>query len=68
MDNNIWQEVKEQVKAKDVVEHYLGPPQKTSGNSCLWHSPFREGDNDPSLSAKDNYIKDFRWNFWRRHF
>lgn len=63
MSDNIWQEIKNQLKAKDVVEHYLGPPQKTSGNNFMWCSPFREGDNDPSLSVKDNYIKDFGGDF-----
>lgn len=68
MDNNIWQEIKEKLKAKEVVAHYLGPPDKESGNNSFWCSPFREGDNDPSLSVKDNYIKDFRRRFWRRYF
>lgn len=63
MSSNIWQEIKEELTAKEVVEHFLGPPQKISGSSYFWSSPFRNGDTDPSLSANDTYIKDFGGDF-----
>lgn len=40
--NNIWQQVKEQISAKDVLEFYLGQAQKISGSNNMWTSPFRE--------------------------
>lgn len=58
--NNIWQEIKSTLKAVDVVKYYLGEPDKESGASSFWSSPFRDGDSDPSLSAKDDMINDFR--------
>lgn len=56
---NIWQEIKSTLKAVDVVKYYLGEPDKESGASAFWSSPFRAGDSDPSLSVKDNVINDF---------
>ena len=63
MSSNVWKEIKEELTAKEVVEHFLGPPQKISGSSYFWSSPFRNGDTDPSLSANDTYIKDFGGDF-----
>ena len=63
MSSNIWKEIKEELTAKEVVEHFLGPPQKISGSSYFWSSPFRKGDTDPSFSANDTYIKDFGGDF-----
>lgn len=34
--------IKEQIDARDVVTKYLGEPQKISGETYKWSSPFRE--------------------------
>lgn len=63
MSSNIWQQIKEKIPARDVLEFYLGNAQKNSSSNSMWTSPFREGDNDPSLSAKNEHIKDFGGDF-----
>lgn len=55
--------VKEQLSAKEVVKDILGEPQRISGESYMWTSPFRDGDTDPSLSANDIQITDFGGDF-----
>lgn len=56
---SVYEFVKKQLSAKEVVKEILGEPQKTSGDNYFWSSPFREGDNDPSLCVNEEKITDF---------
>ncbi len=51
--------VKEQVDARELVREYLGEPAEKGDKTWKWNSPFREGDRDPSLCAEKVKIKDF---------
>ncbi len=42
ISNNAFKAIKSVLKAVDVVEYYLGAPDKESGSSVFWESPFRE--------------------------
>lgn len=59
MNNNVFQEVKELLDPRNVVADILGEPAKTSGDNWYWHSPFKDGDNDPSFCVSPNEISDF---------
>lgn len=63
MEQNIFDFVKEQVNARELVTSILGEPQVKSGETWKWHSPFREGDNDPSLCVNKVSITDFGGDF-----
>lgn len=61
MNKDIFKIIKEQLNPKDVVEDILGKPD-SSGKDNKYHSPFYEGDNDPSFIVSDEYISDFSAN------
>ena len=42
ISNNTFKAIKNILKAADVVEYYLGAPDRESGASSFWKSPFRE--------------------------
>lgn len=60
---NYYEQIKEKITAQEVLKKYLGEPQRVTGNSALYSSPFREGDTEPSFSATDRWIKDFGGDF-----
>lgn len=60
---NKFEFIKKQIPAKEVVKSLLGEPQKISGDSYIWSSPFRDGDTDPSFSANDVSVTDFGGEF-----
>lgn len=51
--------VKEKIDAREFVKKHLGEPQKISGETWKWTSPFRDGDSDPSLCVTATVISDF---------
>lgn len=51
--------IKEQIDAREFVKKHLGEPQKISGETWKWTSPFRDGDSDPSLCVTATVISDF---------
>lgn len=51
--------VKEKIDAREFVKKHLGEPQKISGETWKWTSPFRNGDSDPSLCVTATVISDF---------
>lgn len=57
--NNYFKIIKEQIDAREFVSHFLREPAKISGENYFWHSPFYEGDNDPSFCASKTEISDF---------
>ena len=61
---NIYKSVKSYLDAREVVKNELGEPIIKSGKTWKWHSPFRPGDNDPSLCADKEQIKDFGGDFY----
>ena len=62
MEQDIFQLVKEQLSQKVVVKDILLEEPVTSGTNDKYHSPFCEGDNDPSFLVSDKYISDFSAN------
>jgi len=59
MKQNIFQDIKSMIDARDIVSAILGEPAKISGDNYYWHSPFNAGDNDPSFCVKEDMISDF---------
>ena len=59
MNQNIFKDAKDMIDARDVVSSILGEPAKISGENWYWHSPFNNGDNDPSFCVKADMISDF---------
>lgn len=51
--------IKERIDAREFVKKHLGEPQKISGETWKWTSPFRNGDSDPSLCVTATVISDF---------
>ena len=58
MKENIFELVKQKLNPKDVVKDILGKPVN-SGTDDTYHSPFCDGDNDPSFKVSNDYISDF---------
>lgn len=58
MKENIFELVKQKLNPKDVVKDILGEPVN-SGTDDTYHSPFCDGDNDPSFKVSNDYISDF---------
>lgn len=58
-EKTIFQQVKEQVDPRELVSSFLGEPPLQSGDNWYWHSPFYEGDNQPSFCASPAQITDF---------
>ena len=63
MQENAFELVKGKVDARELAKKILGEPPVKSGETWKWNSPFREGDNDPSLCANDVSITDFGGDF-----
>ena len=64
METNIFKEVKEVKELSDlkqVVKDILGKPAK-EGTDNKYHSPFVDGDNDPSFIVSNDCISDFSSN------
>lgn len=55
---NKFLEIKKLLKGKEVVEHYLGKPDKRTYASIWYKSPFRQ-EKTPSFSVSDKGIHDF---------
>lgn len=58
-EKTIFQQVKEQIDPRELVSYFLGEPPLKSGDNWFWHSPFCEGDNQPSFCASPEQITDF---------
>ena len=58
-EKTIFQQVKEQIDPRELVSYFLGEPTLKSGDNWFWHSPFCEGDNQPSFCASPEQITDF---------
>ncbi len=63
MQQNMFDFVKEQVDARELVKSILGEPPVKSEKTWKWHSPFRDGDSDPSLCVNEVSITDFGGDF-----
>lgn len=63
MEQNIFDFVKKQVNARELVKSILGEPPVKNGETWKWHSPFRDGDSDPSLCVNEVSITDFGGDF-----
>lgn len=59
MNTDIFDIIKEQIDARELVSKFLGTPANTCGENHYWHSPFYKGDNEPSFTATQEQITDF---------
>ncbi|MBQ2835784.1 MAG: hypothetical protein IJE68_02990 [Clostridia bacterium] len=55
---NIYDEIKSRLTNQDVARYYLGPPKRTSGNTLMYLSPFRN-ERHPSFAVNDKGFIDF---------